>query len=127
MIFNWDNHIKLLIKKKRIKLCMKQWIFAHQILRNQKKKSRNIIKCHNIFTIPLFLAVVNLGLIQYLFYRNAISIRFSYQILNGKLLLILKWTHDWYYFFLSINSSLPPIICCEINVKMWTKQFLFGL
>ena len=64
--------------------------FCSPKLTKLKNKPRNITKCHNIFTIPLFSAVVNLGLIYYLFYRNAISIIFSYQILNGKLLLILK-------------------------------------
>ena len=59
-----------------------------------KEKSRKTTKCHNIFTIPLFSVVVNFDLIYYyLFDRNAISIIFSKQILNGKLFLILKWTN----------------------------------
>ena len=49
--------------------------FCSSNMTKPKKKSRNTTKCHNIFTIPLFSAVVSSGLIYYyLFYRNAISI-----------------------------------------------------
>ena len=70
LVFNWDNHFKLCIKKKqqtknnKRKLCVKPWILAHQIWLNQKK-SKNTTKCHNIFIIPLFLAVVSFNLIFY--------------------------------------------------------------
>ena len=68
--------------------------FCSPNLTKPKKKFRNTTKCHNIFT-PLFSVVVNFNLIYYyLFYRNAISIIFSLQILDDKLLLILKWTHN---------------------------------
>ena len=43
LVFNWDNHFKLCIKKNnkqktnKRKLCLKQWIFAHQIWLNQNR------------------------------------------------------------------------------------------
>ena len=35
--------------------------------KKKKKKSRNTIKCHDIYTIPLFLAMMGLGLVFYYF------------------------------------------------------------
>ena len=72
-------------KTNKRKLCMRQWIFAHQIWLNHKKKSRNTTKCHNIFTISLYSAMVSFGLIYYyLFYRNAILITNSrWQVVTG--------------------------------------------
>ena len=52
--------------------------FCSPNLTKPKKKSRNVTKYHNIFTISLFLAVESFGMIyDYLFYKNAMSIIFS--------------------------------------------------
>ena len=80
LIFNWDNHFKLCIKKNQQKKIVHEtmnFYLPNLTKQKKKKKSRNTTKCHNIFTIPLFSAVVSFGLIYYyLFYRNAISIIF---------------------------------------------------
>ena len=91
-------------KTNRRKFC-KTVNFCSSNLTKSKKKFRKITKCHNIFTITLFSAVVSFGMIYYyLFYRNAVE-------MDPQLIT---------YFYPSINSNLP-MICCEINVKMfWT-------
>ena len=83
--FNWDNHFKLCMhskkkkKKQQTKNQQKKIVcetvnFCAPNLTKPKKKSRNTTKCHNIFTILLFLAMVSFGLIYYyLFYKNVIS------------------------------------------------------
>ena len=49
--------------------------FGSPNLTKPKKKSRNIIKCHNIFLVPLFSIVGNPGLIFYiLFYFDPYGI-----------------------------------------------------
>ena len=64
MVLIETNHFKLCIKKnnnqkiKKRKLCMKQWIFVHQIWLNQKK-SKNIANYHYVLAIPLFSIVVS--------------------------------------------------------------------
>ena len=54
-----------------------------------KKKSKNTIKYHNIFTISLFLGSKYIYFLI-LFERNAIFITFLEQIINDKLLLVLN-------------------------------------
>ena len=90
LVFNWDNHFKLCIKKKKQNKTKQhtknqQKKIVHEIvnfcspnLTKPKKNSRNTTKCYNIFTILLFSTVVSFGLIYYyLFYRNSIFIIFS--------------------------------------------------
>ena len=84
------NALKIKIKNKKTQQQQKQTKneqkkimreilnFCSPNLTKPKKKSRNTMKCHNIFTIPLFLAMVSFGLIYYyLFHRNTISIILS--------------------------------------------------
>ena len=74
-------------KTNRRKLCVKYWIFALQIWLNQKRSQGT----QQNVTIPLLSIVVSFSLIYYyLFYGNAIFIILSQQILDDKLLLILK-------------------------------------
>ena len=63
-------------------------------------KSMNTIKCYNIFTIPLFSAVIGLGLIFVIYFKKNVSTIFSQQILDNKLLLILNRTTTIITFFI---------------------------
>ena len=105
--------------------------------------SRNTTKCHNIFTIPSFSAVVSFDLIYYyLFYRNVISIIFSSKILDDKLLLILKFqmtSRDEQYILNKLKSIKVTTIvftyshnkCYNIFTKhlfsMWLVTILYFL
>ena len=64
-------------KNEQKKIMLEILNFCSPNLTKPKKKSRNTIKCYNIFAIPLILVVVSFDLIYYyLFYRNAIFIIF---------------------------------------------------
>ena len=64
-------------KKQQTKIVHETVNFCSSNLTKPKKKFRNVTKCHNIFIMPLFLAMVSFGLIYYyLFYINVISIIF---------------------------------------------------
>ena len=81
--FNWNNHLNYALKKQQTrnqnkKIVCKTVNFGLPNLTKPKMKSKNVIKCHNIFTIPLFSAVVSFSQIFfYLFYKNTIYIIFS--------------------------------------------------
>ena len=96
--------LKLCIKKKQTKRQHKKIVcetvnFGSPNLTILKKKSKNTIKYHSIFTIPSFLGF---ELIFYfiLLERNATSKIFLEQISNNKLLLVLNWVYYWYHFFI---------------------------
>ena len=72
LVLNWTDHFKFCIKNKKRKTSIKKTVceimnFDSPKLTKIKKKSRNTTKCHNIFTIPSFSAMVSPNMIFYYF------------------------------------------------------------
>ena len=110
-------------KNQQKKILHKTVNFCSPNLTKPKKKSKNTTNCHNIFTIPLFPAIVSLSLIYYyLFYRNAISIILNkpkiivtfihslnkcHNIFTKHLFSVVGHSLIFYYFILTYKKLIP--------------------